>query len=88
MIELQKLFFVKISKLLRPLVKMARLGVLARISYSLILSYVDLVTSVLVCRDYWNTGRTQLAYASGGCIALALFIQAVTTFFQYRVRGE
>ena len=86
-IGLHKLFFVEISKLLRPLVKMARIGVLTRVLFSLILSYTDLGTDVLVCRDYWNTGRTRLAYASGGCIAFALFVQAVITFYQYRVRG-
>ena len=81
------MFFVEIAMLMKPLVKMARIGVLTRVLFSLILSYTDLLTSVLFCRDYWNTGRTKLAYASGGCIALALFVQAVTTFFQYRVRG-
>ena len=66
---------------------MSRLGVLARVSYSLILSYVDLVTGVLVCKDYWDNRRKQLAYASGGCITLALFVQALKTLFQYKVRG-
>ena len=28
----------------------------------------------------------QLAYASGGCIALALVLQAVATFFQYKLK--
>ena len=56
---------------------------LARVSYSLILSYVDLVTGVLVCKDYWDNRRKQLAYASGGCIMLVLFVLSLTTFFQY-----
>ena len=77
-VELQKLFFARISKLLRPFVKISRLGVLARVSYSLNLSYVDLVTDVLVCKDYWDNERKQLAYTSGGCIALALVCQAAT----------
>ena len=81
------MFFIEISVLMKPLVKMARIGVLTRVLFSLVLSYTDLVTDMLVCRDYWNTGRTQLAYASGGCIALALFGQALLTFYQYRVRG-
>ena len=85
-VELQKLFFARISKLLRPFVKISRLGVLARVSYSLNLSYVDLVTDVLVCKDYWDNERKQLAYTSGGCIALALVLQAAINFQQYKVK--
>ena len=64
-VELQKLFFVRISKLVRPLDKMSRLGVLARVSNSLILSYVDLVTDVLVCKDYWDNERSSLPTRRG-----------------------
>ena len=56
---------------------------LVRVSYLLILSYIDLVTDMLVCKDYWDNRRKQLAYASGGCIMLVLFVLSLTTFFQY-----
>ena len=44
---------------------MSRLGVLARVSYLLVLSYVDLVADVYVTEDYWNNGRMKLACALG-----------------------
>ena len=37
--------------------------------------------------DYWKDERTQLAYASGGCILLSLVLQALLTFFQYAGRS-
>ena len=85
--ENTKIFFVLVAKFLRTIVKMSRVGVLARIGVSLSVSYVDLVSDVLVFIDYYRKGRKQLAYASGGCITFSLFAQAVLAFQQYRFKS-
>ena len=48
---------VALGKLVRPIVKMGRLGLLIKITFSLLLSYFDIVSDLVVCVAYYSRSR-------------------------------
>mmetsp|Transcript_22733 Transcript_22733/g.47332 ORF Transcript_22733/g.47332 Transcript_22733/m.47332 type:complete len:716 (-) Transcript_22733:35-2182(-) len=81
-------FFIIHAENMRPMVKMSRIGVAAKISLTLLIGYVDMVTDILATLSYHRQeGRQGVTYAMTGCILLTLFTQAAFTFVQYKKKS-
>ena len=78
-----KLFLIGVAKKNRTAKKMARYGVGVKIALTLLLGYMDILTDFLVARSYYNAGKLDTAYFTGGFAVLAILIQTLVTFFQY-----
>ncbi|GMH64394.1 hypothetical protein TL16_g03953 [Triparma laevis f. inornata] len=67
---------------IRVLMKMSRIGVAVKMGLTLCLGYVDILTDFLVAKSYYDAGRFDTAYATGGFAVMAIVLQGVLTFFQ------
>ncbi|GMI30400.1 hypothetical protein TeGR_g11153 [Tetraparma gracilis] len=76
-----------IALIIRPNMKMARVGLTLKVIASTVLTYSDLVTDSMVSHAYYVLGLPGWANASISCIATSLFFQAYMTFVQYSKRG-
>ncbi|GMH60492.1 hypothetical protein TrLO_g7859 [Triparma laevis f. longispina] len=62
---------------------MSSIGVAVKISLTLAMGYMDVITDFLVPKSYYNAGRLNTAYATAGFALFAIIVQAGITFFQY-----
>ncbi|GMH53840.1 hypothetical protein TrLO_g14765 [Triparma laevis f. longispina] len=76
-------FLIIIAKRNVTRVKMSRLGVGMKMSLTLLLGYMDIITDLLVAKSYYEVEDYTTAYGIAGCALLAILLQAVVTFFQY-----
>lgn len=80
-----KFFSVSLLKGVMVLVKIGLIGALVKAALTLLFSYSDLITEMFVLWSYQTTSGTGLLNASESCISSSLVIQAIFTFFQYRL---
>jgi len=75
--------FVKFAISMRPIIKMSRIGVGARLLMMSSLSYFDMVTDFLVSKKLWKLGLYSWCYASLTCVGSSLSIQVLFCYIQY-----
>jgi hypothetical protein len=76
----------QIGKIIRPGLKMARIGVAAKLFLSTSLSYSDLFTDTLVTKQFYDAGLVGWGNASIACVGISLFLQTWLAYSQYRKR--
>ena len=78
---------VAVGELIRPALKMARIGIAAKLVVSITLTYADISSDVMVTKSYYERGMMLWFRISAALILAALFVQVVIIFFQYRPGG-
>ncbi|GMI53367.1 hypothetical protein TeGR_g1614 [Tetraparma gracilis] len=76
----------QIGQIIRPFMKMARIGVTIKLLVSLFLTYFDLVTDGLVTRTFFALGYDGWAIASIAFVGTSILLQAWMTMHQYKKR--
>ncbi|GMH90165.1 hypothetical protein TrVE_jg8105 [Triparma verrucosa] len=82
-----KRFLTALAKIIRPLMKMSRIGVATRVFISLVVGYFDLTTDLLVANQYLENGLTGWFYGCILFVAITLFFHVQLAILQYRARG-
>lgn len=77
----------QIGKVIRPGLKMARIGLTVKLTMSTLLSYSDLVTDILVVEQFYDQALSGWGDASIACVGFSLFVQAFLTWQQYGQRS-
>jgi len=83
MLDNLKLFLTRLANLIRPLMKMSRIGVAVRIFVALSIGYFDLTTDLLVANQYYEKGLTGWFYGSVTFVILTLIFHVIFAFMQY-----
>ena len=69
----------------RPLIFMALVGCVARLVFSCVLVYFDLVTDLLTARAYYfDLGRPDVAFSLLLLLAFEMMLQMIITWHQYK----
>ncbi len=78
---------VDVGESIRPAMKMARVGVFAKIFVSVSLTYSDIISDILVTKSYYERGMMTWFRMSAALIITALVVQFAFVYFQYRPGG-
>ena len=81
-----KNFLCQLGKKLRPMCKMARIGLSIKLVISLVLSYFDLITDGLVSKAFFDSGSTRWGITTLSIILVGMGYQVSLTYLQYKRR--
>ena len=75
---------------IKPAMKLSRIGLGAKVSFSLILTYADLATDCLVLKEYWDGGESKRKYffVSFGILALSTLINMIVAWIANRKKSK
>lgn len=84
LVNVHNALLVRLGGKIRPLLKIARIGLAVRLVVALILSYQDMATDILVGVQFLQIGKLSWASLSLGFVVLSILLQITFTWAQYR----